>query len=90
MSEHSVYKVQKDRHVIIPVIEDDYRAIKKDIKKKMSLLTLKYLHNQGKAKAPYYSIYKMAADRPEDRISVTEKAVIEHINCKFIEHYESI
>lgn len=90
MSKHSVYKVQKEKQVPIPVIEDDYRAIKKDIKKKMSLLTLKYLHNQGKVKAPYYSIYKMAADRPEDRISVTEKAVIEHINCKLVNYYESI
>jgi len=90
MSEKSVYKVRKEKQIPFEAITDDYRAVKKDIKAKVSALTLQYLNRKGVAKFPFYSYYKEAADRPEDRKSVTERNVIEHINGKFIEHYERI
>jgi hypothetical protein len=41
-------------------------------------------------KYAYYSMYKQAAECPENRNSIPERNVIEHINNKLIELYESI
>lgn len=90
MSEKSAFKVRKEKQVPFEAITDDYRAVKKDIKTKVSAITLQYLNRKGVAKFPFNSFYKEAAERPEDRKTVTERNVIEHVNQKFIEHYERV
>jgi hypothetical protein len=83
-------KLREKKQVPFEIISEDYRAVKRDIKIKVSTMTLQYLNRKGVCKFPFYSFYKEIPERPEDRINHTEKNVIEHINRKFIEHYERI
>jgi hypothetical protein len=72
------------------VIEDDYRKVKRDLKQKMSELTLKYLKEKRVLTHEQYFLYRPAAEKPEDRITITEKNIIAHINLKLINFYENI
>jgi hypothetical protein len=52
--------------------------------------SLQYLNRKGVCKFPFYTYYKEAAEKQEDRKTDMERKVIEHINQKFIEHFERI
>jgi hypothetical protein len=79
-----------EKHVIIPVIEDDYKLVQKNVQKKISKLTLKYMKDQRLITSLQYQIYKLAIAEPNERFSMVENAVIKHVNGKLIEHYERI
>lgn len=85
-----IMKIREKQKIPFEIITDDYKAVKRDIKTKVSPITLRYLNRKGVCKAPFYSMYKEVPERPEDRITVTFKNVIEHVNRKFIDHYERI
>ena len=70
-------------------IEDDYRAIKKAPKRKMSGTTLKYLKDKKIISGDQYTIYNLSNDLPEDRKIISELNTVEHINLKLLELYEN-
>jgi hypothetical protein len=73
-----------------PVIEDDIRAIRKDPTRKMSELTLRYLKGRKIISSEQYSVYRWAHNCPKDRTIITEKNIIEHVNLKLTELYDSV
>lgn len=69
-------------------IEDDYRAIKKAPKRKMSDTTLKYLKDKKIISGDQYVNYRFCQEKPEDRTIISLQNTVEHINQKLLELYE--
>lgn len=74
----------------IPVIEDDYRAIKKDRKAKISELTLRYMLDRRYIKRHLFAGYMATHTRPEERSTLTEQNVIDDVNGRLVELYEGV
>jgi hypothetical protein len=70
-------------------IEDDYRAVKKDRNTKISELTLRYLLSRRIIKRHLFAGYMATHTRSEERKTLTEKNVINDVNNKLVELYES-
>lgn len=83
------FKVSPDPKILIPFIEDDYRAISRDHTRKMSQQTLKYLKDKGFVKHHHFFMYSQVSERPEDRTMIPERSVIEIVNAKLVHLYES-
>jgi nicotinamide mononucleotide adenylyltransferase len=71
-------------------IEDDYKAIKKNPKLKMSVLSLKHLKDRKVISSDQFATYQWSHTLPEERTIITEKNVVEHVNLKLVSLYESI
>jgi len=83
------FKVSPEPRLLIPFIEDDYRAISRDHTRKMSLKTLKYLKDKGFVKHHHFFMYSQVSERPEERTLIPERSVVEIVNAKLIHLYES-
>lgn len=84
-----LFRVSKDPKVLIPIIEDEYRKVKRDPTQKIGELTLKYLRDHRIIKAEQYVIYSQVSERPEERTLIPERSVVEIVNEKLIHLYES-
>lgn len=89
-STEELFRVTPSHRVLIPVIEDEYRKVKRDPTQKIGELTLKYLRDHRIIKAEQYVLYRLISERPEERTMVIDRSVIEHVNNKFIAYYESL
>jgi len=88
-SSEELFKVSPDPRLLLPFIEDDYRKISKDMTRKMSLKTLKYLKCKGYVKHHHFFMYSQVSERPEERTLIPERSVVEIVNEKLIHLYES-
>lgn len=70
-------------------IEDDYKLILKDSKRKISALTLKWMRDIGRVSGEQYALYNWASECPEQRTLITDRSVIETVNNKLIWMYEN-
>lgn len=71
----------------IAAIEDDYRAILKDKRKKVSAVVLRYMLDKRIIKGHLYTVYSGTSTFPEERM-MTEINVIADVNSKFLEMYD--
>ena len=84
-----IFRVSPDPKILIPVIEDEYRKVKRDPTQKIGELTLKYLRDHRIIKAEQYVLYRLISERPEERTMVIDRNVIEIVNEKLIFLYEN-
>ena len=71
----------------IDQLTDDYTAVIKNRRIKISEVVLRYLKDKRIIKGQLFAVYKIADDRPENR-SLTITNVIEDVNMKFLEMYD--
>lgn len=80
----------RDKPILIaPILEDDYRLVKRDATKKVSELTLRYMLDKKLIRRCLYAVYRATSERPEDR-NLTERNVIQDGTTALIEFYEGI
>ena len=68
-------------------ITEDYTAVIKNRRIKISEVVLRYLKDKRIIKGQLFAVYMIADDRPENR-SLTITNVIEDVNMKFLEMYD--
>jgi len=72
----------------IDMLTEDYIAVLKDKKKKISHVVLRYLLDRRIIKGHLYTVYSGTSTNTEDRF-LTQVNVVADVNMKLIEFYES-
>ena len=73
----------------IDSITEDYIAVLQDKKKKIFQVVLRYMLDKRIIKGHLFTVYNGTSTKTEDRI-LTEVNVVEDVNAKLIEFYESV
>lgn len=88
-STEELFRVSPDPKLLVPVIEAEYRKVKRDPTQKIGELTLKYLRDHRIIKPEQYALYRLISPRPEEITMVIDRNIIEHVNNKLVWAYEN-